>query len=57
MLETKFDDTFQYVHDLEDENFSLKHKLLQFQLHQEDLENRERHQNLRIRGVSDCEQK
>lgn len=49
MLETKFYDMIQYVHAQEEENSSLKHS--QLQLHQEDMENRERHQNLNIRGV------
>lgn len=40
-LETKFDKLVQYVHVLEEDNASSQ---------QEDLENRERCQNLRIRG-------
>ena len=50
-LETKFDNMVQYVHALEDENATLKNAVTQLQIQQEDLENRERRQNLRIRGV------
>lgn len=50
-LETKFDDLVQYVHVLEEENSTLKHAVTQLQSQQENLENRERRQNLRIRGV------
>lgn len=45
-LETKFDDLIQYVQALEEENSTLKHGVSQLQLQQEDLENRERRQNL-----------
>lgn len=50
-LETKLDGIVQYVHVLEEENAALKHTVSQIQLQQEDLENRECRQNLRIRGV------
>lgn len=50
-LESKFDDMVQYVHVLEEENAILKNAVSQLQIQQEDLENRERWQNLRIRGV------
>lgn len=39
------------MHGLEEDNAALKHNVSQIQLQQEDLENRERCQNLRIRGV------
>lgn len=50
-LETKFDDMVQYVHVLEEENAGLKNAVSLLQTQQEDLENRERRQNLRFRGV------
>ena len=50
-LETKFDDMVQYVHALEEENATLKNAVTQLQIQQEDLENRECRQNLRICGV------
>lgn len=50
-LENTFGDLVQYVHVLEEENFTLKHVVFQLQLQQDDLENREWHQNLRMRGV------
>lgn len=40
-----------YVQVLEEENHSLKHSISQLQLQQEDLENRERWQNLCFRGI------
>ena len=49
-LESKFDNMVQYVHVIEEENANLKNLVSQLQI-QEDLENRERRQNLRIRGV------
>lgn len=51
-LETKFDETINYMQALEEENASLKHSVFQLQLQQEDLENRERERNLRICAVS-----
>lgn len=42
MLEHKFDDMIQYMQFLEEENSSLEHSVSQLQLHQEDLEKRER---------------
>lgn len=50
-LEIKFDETLQYVQALEEKNTSLKNSVSLLQLQQEDLENRERRQNLRICGV------
>lgn len=50
-LENKFDKLTQYVHVLEEDNAAMRHTVSQLQLQQEDLENRERRQNLRIRGV------
>lgn len=50
-LENKFDKIVQYLHVLEEDNAILKHTVSQIQLQQEDLENRERRQNLRICGV------
>ena len=50
-LEIKFDELTQYVHVLEEDNAAMKNTLSQLQLQQEDLENRERRQNLRIRGI------
>lgn len=50
-MENKFDELIQYVHVLEDDNAALKHTVSRIQLQQEDLENRECRQNLRIRGV------
>lgn len=44
-LETTFDDLIQHVYVLEEENLSLKHNVSQLQL-QQDLENRDRRQNL-----------
>lgn len=52
-LETKYDDLMQYVQALEEENSALKHTVSQLKLQQEDMENRERNQNLRILGVSE----
>lgn len=51
-LETKFDDLVQYVHVLEEENLSSNLNVSQIQLQEEDLENRQRCQNLWIRGVT-----
>lgn len=48
-LENKFDDLVNYVQLLEEENSTLKHS--QLQLQREDLENRERRQNLRFWGI------
>lgn len=53
-LENKFDELTQYVHVLEEDNSNLKHTVSLLQLQQEDLENRERRQNLRIRGVPEA---
>lgn len=50
-LENKFDDLVQYVQVLKEENSVLKHLVSQLQLQQEDLENRERRQNLHFRGI------
>lgn len=50
-LENKFDELVQYVHVLEEDNATIKHTVSQLQLQQKDLENRQRHQNLRICGV------
>lgn len=50
-LETKFDELVQYDHVLEEDNAALKHTVSQFQMQQEDLENRQLCQNLQIRGV------
>lgn len=49
-LETKFNDLLQYVHMPEEDNHTLKQQVSQLQFQQEDLENRERRQNLFIRG-------
>lgn len=54
VLESKFDDLIQCVHVLEEDNAGLKKSISQLQSQQEDLENRERHQNLRIRGVPEA---
>lgn len=51
-LEAKFDETIHYLQALKEENVSLKYSISQLQL-QEDMQNRERRQNLRIRGVSE----
>lgn len=53
-LENKFDELTQYVHVLEEDNSCLKHTISQLQLQQEDLENCERRQNLRIRGIPEA---
>ena len=49
-LETKFDETIQYMHALEEEYAYLKHTVSQIQLQQEDLENRERRSNIGSAG-------
>lgn len=50
-LENKLDELVQYVQVLEEDNAAIKHSVTQLQAQQEDLENRERRQNLRIRGI------
>lgn len=50
-LEYKFDKMVNYVQAIEEENHNLRHTVSQLQLQQEDLENRERTQNLRFRGI------
>lgn len=50
-LESKFDELVKYVHVLEEDNVTLKQSIFQVQSQQEDLENRERRQNVRIRGI------
>lgn len=50
-LEKNFYELVHYVHVLEKDNTALKHTVSQIQLQQEDLENRERCQNVQICGV------
>lgn len=50
-LENKMDELINYVQVLEEDNHTLKQQITLLQSQQEDLENRERRQNLRIRGV------
>lgn len=50
-LENKFDEMINYVQAIEEENHNLRLSVSQLQLQQEDLENRERRQNLRFRGI------
>lgn len=50
-LEYKFDEMVQYVQALEEDNATTKNAITQLQTQQEDLENRERRQNLRFRGI------
>lgn len=50
-LENKFDEMVNYVQAIEEENHNLRLSVSQLQLQQEDLENRERRQNLRFRGI------
>lgn len=53
-LESKFDELVQYVQVLEDDNVAIKHSVTQLQAQQEDLENRECRQNLRIRDIPEA---
>ena len=50
-LENKFDEMINYVQAIEEENHNLRISVSQLQIQQEDLENRERRQNLRFRGI------